>query len=573
MANNIFTSYANPLARSPETIYDAAKNGLAIEAPELAFYEGDFLDHQLEVFAGQAAFLHYYLDKKAQELYLPTLQRFSNAIKIGNDRDYRSKGANPAYALLTFTLSAAATSVVSIPAGVLVATNTNIVFETIEAMEFAINDTEKTVGALQRQKITNDPISSTGLANQKYTLDGLVVDKSVDLQVNGFSWLQVDSFFGYGVDSEVFLCRQNENAEYEIVFGNGLNGKIPDLGATIDVIYYTCSGANGNVARRTINLITTDIALPLGFTITAENPENAINGKGFETLNELRSNIPLFMRSIKGASHRETFPALAQQVNGVASAGVSYDYGAEEIVIEDSLPITKLKPVEIVVVPAQGGEASDLLLEQVRSYVQNRTELEVRVKSTGVVRVLYNVEITVLQLTDETDIKAAVSTALLNFQSTTRQKVNGETVFGEAYYELVIALAPFKTIKKTVIAKIQLVPYPHRQGATTTKLVWKAIIEDTSVGTHRYKIEFTNAVNYILHRDTVLVGTYSIGSTFTNSEITFSISANSYIAGDVYEFLTYEAPRNFEDTLVLNEPSIALSFAEDIAVKVNPLQG
>lgn len=52
----------------------------------------------------------------------------------------------------------------------------------------------------------------------------------------------------YTQNDEIFSIRLNENKTYELMFGNGFNGKIPDQNSLIYVFYLDSNGKDGQIS-------------------------------------------------------------------------------------------------------------------------------------------------------------------------------------------------------------------------------------------------------------------------------------------------------------------------------------
>jgi hypothetical protein len=103
----------------------------------------------------------------------------------------------------------------------------------------------------------------------------------VVVEVAGERWQYVDSFDDAGPASKQYGF---DPAAVRVLFGNGLNGRVPTPGQDVRaVLYRTSTGRAGNVARN-LPWRFRDRAIP-GLTLI--NPEPAIGGADPESLNEM----------------------------------------------------------------------------------------------------------------------------------------------------------------------------------------------------------------------------------------------------------------------------------------------
>lgn len=561
------TEYNNELARSSETIEGVILEGLKRDIPEITDWsEDNILFHMVRVMAGLTGSLHYYLDKKTQEAYLSTLSNFANAVRFAKAYDYRVRGASPAVARLRFYVDSPADAIITIPQGTQCVTNSGLIFETIEAVEIPILGTDVFVEAIQQEWVTPDAFVSDGASGQTIELaDDGIVDMEVSVQVDGTDfYLPQDTLVFSNPNDLHFVPRINENGKTELVFGDGLNAVLVPNGVSIQPNYYVTAGADGNVGKNAIIRIITPLSNP---DVLVTNPDPAINGANAEDLIALKKNIPFFIRSVVGACHEEQFEILPALVSGVASAGVLFNFGDTEEVIVEGSPVTKLKPVEVFIVPTTSSEASDYLINKVFEFMRRRTtiNLEFRIKSVGDFRIQYEIEVEAQKNFQNYQVEQDVRRAVVAFQSSENQEVSGRVFFGEVYK----TIEDVRGVSKSRLMNITLIPYAHRLKNTTQKLNWTRQILSTSDSEKTYRIAFSSDVDYTLFIDGVSQGVFVVGNPYTDTNVSFTILADSYTDGDEFEFKTYPAIAGIGDVLQLNEPSVPLSFDSDVIITVS----
>jgi hypothetical protein len=72
---------------------------------------------------------------------------------------------------------------------------------------------------------------------------------------------------------------------------------------------------------------------------------------------------------------------------------------------------------------------------------------------------------------------------------------------------------------------------------------------------------------YELYKGAALVNTYNINAPVSLPEIDFTVFG-TYTVGHEWEFYTYPYLSKFSDTLVLAEPSVLSTYAENITITV-----
>jgi hypothetical protein len=105
-------------------------------------------------------------------------------------------------------------------------------------------------GEIETQTFTSD---GTALQSFNPVVKGMTDHNNVAVRVNGKEWRKVDSLYDmpiYDDDNpeagECFIVKTSPSVGISIFFGNDNFGKIPPLGAIIEVIYIKTSGVRGN---------------------------------------------------------------------------------------------------------------------------------------------------------------------------------------------------------------------------------------------------------------------------------------------------------------------------------------
>ena len=85
-----------------------------------------------------------------------------------------------------------------------------------------------------------------------------VSDVDVAVYVNGKAWSRVsDSLFLHDTNDEVFLDETTYSGKFQVIFGNGLNGKKPTSLDYIQIMYVKTRGAADNAVAKGL-----DVAVP-----------------------------------------------------------------------------------------------------------------------------------------------------------------------------------------------------------------------------------------------------------------------------------------------------------------------
>lgn len=174
------------------------------------------------------------------------------------------------------------------------------------------------VPAAQGTTRSENLASSTGLASQTRELAySPVVASSVIVTVNegtgAVTWTRVDSFYNSDSNDRHYTLDIQATDKALITFGDGINGKIPNVGSIIAASYVQGGGVAGNVGRNTISKVSDSITDAGGSTVTVSvtNPNSASGGADKEDLDVARVRAPALYASVYRAVSPSDYSALA----------------------------------------------------------------------------------------------------------------------------------------------------------------------------------------------------------------------------------------------------------------------
>lgn len=544
--NNEWIGYID---RTYQQIKDGVLTGLQSLVPEMTDHtESNIFVKMVSIWGGLLEMLGYYVDNAAREAHLSTARLYWTGIKIARMYDYRVHGHIASSGDVTFILSGAAPSPVTIPAGTELQTADGILFYTTVSAVIGTGQTEVTVGVQQYYTEPTGIFVSNGAPNQEYALTGNVMDGSVEVTVNALAWSGQQTL-GYSVPTdEHFVQSVNENKAVVIKFGDGVNGKIPPATQTIAPNFKLTLGADGNVGAFEIDTINSAITLPPSYTITVENRIRTSGGGGVETLDALKRRIPKSIRTLLRAVTEQDFQDLAELNAGVEKAGIIFSCG---------------KGVDLYIVPDGGGIAGSPLIASTQAWMENYRLLLVGITTyaAGEVRLLLEIDLIVLRQYTQSVVVANVVTALTNFLSVANQEISGEVYLSDLYQ----TIENVAGVSKSVIRIMKPLPFARITNGTNT-LTWTRDITTASNSTQVWKIKFVSPTTYELIKGNSFVAVYTTGVLITQPEIVFTVTPAAYNIGDEFEFYTYPY---FGEILDITEPSLVVSLAGDITINAS----
>ncbi len=303
----------------------------------------------VDLFAYMGDIVLYYQDRIANESFLETATERRSILYLLRLIGYELQPPVAASADLTLTFTVPplnASSLVTIPYGTQFATTANgsgpQTFEYLGPdLAIDLNSAQVIGGAPGKLVYRNLPVrhsrsiatevigSSTGEANQPFQLsqsplilDSLVVE--VDEGAGWVIWDRRDSLLYYvgpdgritlsTADSRDYSVQFDENGVAQVIFGDGIYGRIPPVGSNnIRATYRVGGGSVGNVPA---GAITVKPNIPLLDSVT--NPNPAAGGADAESIEHARRFGPLAFRSGQRAVTLNDYVSLAYQVGGVA---------------------------------------------------------------------------------------------------------------------------------------------------------------------------------------------------------------------------------------------------------------
>jgi len=383
----ITNSWIKYVDRTFLQIKDSVLNRLKTNVPELTDTQAsNLLVIIVDMFAGVAELINYYIDTTARELYVPTARRFSSVLKLAENAGYLGKARVPAQAAVIFSLASEDVSPAEfiIPEGTQFTSIGGLVWVLRHNVEF-----KKGYYTAQGFVVQYEPVSdvsmgsSDGSCYQEFLLPRDYGHDSLDVLVGATPWKRVDSLGFSGPSSEDFIVKLKANGKVYLAFGDGVNGKIPTNASLITISYRSTEGLIGRIGPGRITTISSDLSavVPSGETLLVTNPNPAFAGKGIESIEDVRRNIPISMRTLDRAVTRQDYIDVASTAPGVRAAVLNFDCGLG---------------VDLYIVPEGGGIPTAAFLTDVENFVKTKSiaTIPVSCKPSGETRIKLSMKVT-----------------------------------------------------------------------------------------------------------------------------------------------------------------------------------
>jgi hypothetical protein len=377
----------------------------------------------VSVWCGLIEIFGLWLDDKSEDTFLSTVKRFINAVYLSRQWDYRIRSYVAASGTVTFTANNPAPSDITIPQGTeLESTDGTLKFTTLADAIITTGNTTVDADVKQYHAVASSVIgTSDGSQDQTIQVDGKIADGSVQIVV-GISdvFATVDTLLFSLPTEKHFVAGINENEKMEIRFGDGINGEIPTNGSDINAVWFLTDGADGNVGSGQITTIVDSLTLPPGIQLKVNNTAAFTGGADIQSIAEIRKSIQWWRRTKNRCVNIQDFVDVATLYPGVALAGAQNTCG---------------KTIDIFIVPDGGGTASDTLINETQSYVDERKVIGTSptVRSAGEIVMSYKAAINALPNFFNNTVKTNLENNFIEFHALENQSLSPEIHIGDIY--------------------------------------------------------------------------------------------------------------------------------------------
>lgn len=284
--------------------------------------------------------LHYYVDRAAAETYLGTAVNKSSIIALANLFDYRPAYQTSSIGLVTVSASNADhsdTLIIPENTGFIAPATDNeplVYFTSVASASMGPSVSSVTIQVAEGKYESNEsPIQavtrttySNGTAGQRFNLrytgaiaSSVVVNVAEGPTIGGVP-SNVQYFYTADIaianaDSKVFGIEIASDGVAQIVFGNGISGKIPNNRAEVKVSYRRGQGSVGNIVAGRITAFDSNVN-----NVSITSSTSATGGTDSESLESMKANIPSMFRTQNRAVSIQDFKDLSLRVPQVVKA-------------------------------------------------------------------------------------------------------------------------------------------------------------------------------------------------------------------------------------------------------------
>ena len=310
----------------------------------------DFGVALIDAFAYMGDMLSYYIDRVANESYLPTATQRQNILNLAQSYGYTPSGFRPAFTTLLFTNLTAGEVVV--PSGTQVSGEVfvqdsvvELVFTTESELTLAANGTGtitakhgELIGLREENRasssgdVDGESIGfSNGSPSQRFELsETAVVEDSILVYVESGGtfelWEKVAHLVDFGPTDPVYEVVIDADDVHYIVFGDGVSGAIPNNLAEIKANYILGGGAVGNISPDVLDTLvnvpdfTSEEIADLADKVTVTNSISGTGGSDPESDELIRRLAPQALTALNRAVSLADYESLTLSVSGAGKA-------------------------------------------------------------------------------------------------------------------------------------------------------------------------------------------------------------------------------------------------------------
>lgn len=517
--------WLNQFQRSYTTIKNKLLSKLTTNLPEVTDRsEGNIFTMLISMFASIAEVIHYYLDSKTREAFMPVSKRYDSLQLHAKTIDYHIRGAIPSTVdIMVYKSNSQPTLVdITIPAGTefisddgykWLSTKTMIwragqysIKIPVKQFENRYTDYTNVLTTTARLKYIN----ITDIPSSKFYADG-----TMECIIGGEQWTLVETLAYYKSTSKVFVVDVLEDGTPQINFGDGIYGAIPEEGVTVNINFKITYGRN--IVNNHFNNSIPSILTNVDSTIKLKNLYNSSGASTFETFDMLKEHLPLSLKTMGTAITKDDYEALAKLAPGVDKAYVNYICG---------------RFIEIYITPDGGGIAGQALLDSTYQFIAKHkvfiTSIDIR--STTVTKAFIEVNIKGKPSFNAITITNQVKKALIDEYNTNSSSINKPLRLSDLYS----LLDQLSTVDYLTIEKLFLMPYIENRntipGQPDLVITNFNETEFNGSGEEFFVVKIVNTSNYIIYSSSYPENT--INGTFNTSLLVQGVKAKFYITID-----------------------------------------
>lgn len=524
---SVSNPWLNPFQRSYNQIKSKLIENLKVQIPEITdFSEGNIFVILISLFAAIAEVLHYYIDNMARETFFTSARRYSSLIKHAKLVDYHSHSGIPSTVdvLIYRSNNQPVNSDINIPLGTLFTDSGGHEWLSTKTVVWKKGSYGVNIPLEQKQVVNSVNLGMIPGDNSYIELNNIesglyYVEGSMNLSISDTTWQLVETFAYSGPNDLHFKVELNEKRIPCIVFGDGINGKLPNVGSNVVASYSVTYGLSGNIDVNSITTLPSSITKAISDAVCS-NPYKSSGGSNYETYDQMKFRVPLSIKTLGVAITKDDYTDLVRTVPGVDKAYVNYICG---------------KYLEIYITPDGGGVASQALIDKALLKVLSKKVITTSIKILPVntVDIYLTATVTGKKSYQASDISYQIKKALIDEYGYANSEI-GKPIRISDLYSLMDNLSMVDYLS---IDKLFIKPFPTKIGNTLVDLNISYFNIDQVTNTVKYIVTYMGNNTFSIRdpKSTNILSYIKIGSSTNvrdaNNNNSFSITIANPTSG------------------------------------------
>jgi len=329
------------------------------------FNESDIGIVIIELFAAIADMLNFYIDNQANESYLKTALERKNIYKLVQLIGYKPHNYISSQGTAIISIDSPISNDILIPKWTQISSKSNLKFYTMEEAIIHAGDVSTSV-KIKEGLLAIETVNSPGIQDWEYKLNNPQIDiTTISVRFNNIEWEWKKTLINSTKDDTHYTTYLDAEGNVYLIFGDGINGKMPDLEDVGEIKYLLSNGEIGNVGSDFLTNIDNVIYDSAGNkidNINVQNNENITGGTGVETLNHIKKYAGKELRTLDRMVTVDDYKTIIDLHPSICKSAV-YD-----ISNADKIPFRFAK---IYAIPNGGGNLTTSQKADLLEYVSN----------------------------------------------------------------------------------------------------------------------------------------------------------------------------------------------------------
>jgi len=397
-------------------------------------FTGSNMNVLLDVLARNTFINSFYMNMSFSERFNDSAQLRDSLVSKAKELNYIPYSMSSASTSLNITVQANNITTFEIPRGsIFSGQNSNASFSFVTDQNYVVTSSNNTFTfanvVVYEGYYKSDLFSvDNSVNNQLFTFSSPNIDTnslSVYVAENAGStntiFTQAKNLYGLNSNSHIYFLQAAASNTYQIQFGDGVMGYLPQSGSTVVATYRVTNGEDANF----INMFSLSSSLAAynngsGYSASITPLNSSSGGSSAESLDSIRFNNPRHYQTQENAVTTRNFKTLIlDNFPSIADCSV-YSGGITATGVQFGI-------IFIALVTTNGNPATAALKNQIQTFIQNYDIINYQVMfvdpSFLYIQVTSNVHVDFTQSTiSASDYKTEVSNNIINFSSNNLQK-------------------------------------------------------------------------------------------------------------------------------------------------------